>query len=251
MSFYEVQGIVLRRKKINTRDCYLSILTREMGRIEVFAAGANAPKNPLNKGASPFVFANFSISGKGSYRLRHVDMIDGFYYIREDMERFLAASFISRSLFAMLPEGEANRALYELSVNTVAIFHKYRELIPAAIVYFLYGATRAVGIEPVISGCMACGESGYVFDVNEGGLFCEEHSQRGRRLSEDEMALLNKLSTQRLVDFLNERHSGESIESIQQLLGDYWYHHWGLDINALREELNQFRQEENKYDDYT
>ncbi|NLL23209.1 MAG: hypothetical protein GX260_05450, partial [Tissierellia bacterium] len=38
MSFYEVQGIVLRRKKINTRDCYLSILTREMGRIEVFAA---------------------------------------------------------------------------------------------------------------------------------------------------------------------------------------------------------------------
>ncbi len=241
MKFYEVQGMVLRRKKINARDCYLSILTREMGRIEVFAGGANVPRSPLNKGASPFVFGKFSLSGRGNYRLQHVEVIDGFYYLREDMERFLAASLVARSLMAMLPEGEANRPLYELSVNTVAIFHKYPQLIVQATVYFLYGAARATGIEPAGPECMACGQSGYVFDVGEGGFLCEDHAPAGQRLSEEEREIFRQLSTLGLVDFLNEKHAPQPLAHVRALLGEYWHRQWNLDINSIQKELDQFR----------
>ncbi len=244
MKFYEVQGIVLRRKKINTRDCYLSILTREMGRIEVFAGGANAPRSPLNKGASPFVFGTFSLSGRGSFRLQHVEIIDSFYHLREDMQRFLAASLISRALFAMLPEGEANRSLYELSVNTVAIFHKYPKLIPEATLYFLYGAARATGIEPAGPECMACGQNGYVFDVGESGFLCREHAAGGHPLSEEEHRIFQQLSTLKLVDFLNEKHTDEAVRGMRKLLDAYWKAQWDLDVENLQKELDQFLQEE-------
>lgn len=240
MKYLEVQAIVLRRNKFNTQDCYLTLFTRQLGRIEVFAGGANSPKSPLNKGASPFVFGNFSLSGRGKYRLQSVEVIDGFYHLREDMETFLAATLIARSLLAMSAEGEVNISLYELSVNTIAIFHKYPKLIPAATIYFFYRAARALGIEPAPPQCMECRQSGYVFSAEEGGFFCDTHASGGRRFTQDELSLFQELSAKPLVAFLNTSPAEEAVRGVREALEMYWLAQWQLNVKGLQKELSEY-----------
>lgn len=75
----ELSGVVLYSQPVGEYDKRLVVLTRERGKITVFAHGARRPKSPLIAVTNPFVFAVFQVyEGRDAYSLARADAVDFF-----------------------------------------------------------------------------------------------------------------------------------------------------------------------------
>lgn len=122
----DVSGVVLYAQPIGEFDKRLVILTRELGKITVFAHGARRQNSAFLAIANPFVFAAFHIlEGKNSYSLAGADVVEYFtdlsmkqpgvwygfyfmelasYYGREGIESSNMVNLIYLALKAILHE---------------------------------------------------------------------------------------------------------------------------------------------------
>ena len=73
MNDLTVTGIVLKAEPIGEYDRRVVLLTKEKGKISVFARGALRPNNRFVASTNPFVFGNFELyAGPNSYSLSKV-----------------------------------------------------------------------------------------------------------------------------------------------------------------------------------
>lgn len=83
----EVTGIVLRAEPIGEFDKRVVILTKERGKIAVFAKGARRPNSRFMAPTSPFAFATFWLyEGRTSYNMKEVSVANYFESLRQDFE---------------------------------------------------------------------------------------------------------------------------------------------------------------------
>ncbi len=134
-------GVVLLSQQVGDYDRRLVVLTRERGRITVFAHGARRPRSPLIAVTNPFVFANFTLyEGRDAYSLARAEAVEYFselsmkipeawygiyflelasYYGREGLEAESMVNLIYTALRALsrgLMPPELVRRVYELRI---------------------------------------------------------------------------------------------------------------------------------------
>ena len=135
----ELSGVILYAQNIGEYDKRLVILTRERGKITVFAHGVRRPKSRLMAAANPFVFAVFTLyEGRDAYSLQGAEVAEYFtelaskmpgvfygyyfleladYYGREGLEASAEVNLLFVTLRAILKEQMPMplvRAVYEL-----------------------------------------------------------------------------------------------------------------------------------------
>lgn len=89
-------GIVLSTMPIGEYDKRLLLLTREFGKISVFARGARRPNSPLIGAAVLFAFGSFELAeGRTAYSLRSAHITEHFDWVSQDMEALCYGSYFA------------------------------------------------------------------------------------------------------------------------------------------------------------
>ena len=88
-------GVVLSSAPSRDFDKRLSVLTKEQGKITVWASGAKKPGSPLMAATRNFVFGSFSVTkGGAGYNLRSVKVTEYFEEIALDLVNACYGSYL-------------------------------------------------------------------------------------------------------------------------------------------------------------
>lgn len=172
-----VTGMVLGVTPVGESDRRVVILTKERGKIAVFARGARKPNSALVGVTAPFSFGEFNLyEGRTSYTLMSASISSYFSELREDMEgAYYGFYFLD---FANYYAAEANdeTELLKLLYQTLRALVSPR--IPNRLVRCVF-ELKCISINgegPQVFECVRCGdkEQEKHFSVKLGGLICIE-----------------------------------------------------------------------------
>ena len=170
-------GMVLSAMPIGDYDKRLVILTKERGKITVFAKGARKPSSAFLACSQPFSFGEFSLyEGKTSYNLMSVSISNYFENLRNDVEAAYYGVYFCElaDYFAHENEdGTENLKLLYQSLRALSM-----ESIGKNLVRTIYELKIMVihGVAPQVFQCVKCGkeENYHLFNSREGGLICND-----------------------------------------------------------------------------
>ncbi len=172
-----VNGMIIQSTVFREYDLRLVILTRERGKITVFANGAKRPKSPLHSKTSPFSYGIFTlIPGRDSYRMKSAQIKNYFRDIVLDYNRacygFYFLEYADYCTYEGNDESEMLKLLY-ISLNALM-----KESIPARLTRYIFELRQSVvnGEYPDVYKCASCGKDirdGY-FSVKDNSMFCTE-----------------------------------------------------------------------------
>lgn len=116
----EVTGIVLKSVPIGEYDRRVEILTRERGRISLFATGARRPGSPLMAAAQPFVTGRFRIyEGRSASRMVEASVDNYFEKLRTDLSAACYGNYFMELLSFVTRENNDESALFVLAYQSL------------------------------------------------------------------------------------------------------------------------------------
>ena len=169
-------GIVLRTIPFGEADLIVTYLTLDFGLMKAFAKSPRKVKSRFGSSLEPLTCSKISFWGKEDAslpRLTQSDIINPFQSLRERLECFLRVSEIAELTANFLPEGEANKKIYTLLLNTLKTMEKDCGADLNVILYKIRFLDLA-GFSPRLNGCARCGKSGFIFYISHGSIICAD-----------------------------------------------------------------------------
>ena len=193
-----LHGIVLSSSLQSEYDRRMVVLTKERGRITVFATGVRRGTNPLQSKTQMFVMGSFTlIPARDSYRLVNIDVDEYFHQLTMDIDAYCYASYVSlKALEKGQMPAKLIRCVYEIKLMDV------------------FGQ----GIQSF--HCPVCGkaEVSNVFDAASGGLLCDGCKGRAKHplhLSDDAVYTIQYINGAPLGKMYNFNVSDPVLAEIQ------------------------------------
>lgn len=194
-----VKGIVLHYTDYRDNDRMLSLLTKEKGRIDAKARNCRKATSPLLSCTQPFILGAFQLfANKGKYTVDSAEVLESFYPLREDVERYAAASLCTGLSRCAVQEEEPNEALFSLLYTSLS-FLAYGDNTPKdALICFLIRFLSVAGYCPAITRCAVCGRDirsdGFIrFDAEKGGAVCAACSAFGAKVSPTALEAMRRM----------------------------------------------------------
>ena len=129
MSSYKADALVIRSREYNEADRLVTLYTREKGKVSAVAKGVRKPKSKQRGGTQLFMYADFLLyAGRTLDTIRQAQPRETFLYLWDDYERTITASAMMELLDAATVQGEADEAVFFLSLKFLFLL---RELNPA------------------------------------------------------------------------------------------------------------------------
>lgn len=175
-----MQGMILRSMPQGDYDKRLVILTKEKGKITVFARGARRSNHVLSGKTNSFSFGIFTIgNGSSAYYLKQADISNYFMEMGQDYERNCYGCYLLE--FADYYTHECSDELPMLKLLYQSMRALLKDSIPNALVRTIFELKTLVinGEYPEVFRCMKCHKeltSGW-FSVEKSGMFCKECHQ--------------------------------------------------------------------------
>ena len=175
---YTVDGLVIREVNVGENDKMLTILTPDRGRIGVMAKGSRSLKSQVLSTAQLYTYGNYEIYEKNDYKwLRSGSVIEGFFGLRNDIERISLAAYLSDIAWELSGEDVPSVEMLRMTLN--AFYAISNSLKPNEIVKGVYELRSAgfSGFMPDLSRCRYCkGDSSerFYLDVMNGALVCSD-----------------------------------------------------------------------------
>lgn len=240
MAFEKLNGIVLRYVDYKENDRILSVFTKERGLVSVTARGVRSNKAQSASAVKDvFCCGEFVIYERnGIEYVSSSSMIEAFYPIREDYDKFTAAAQIA-GIIQRTADKNKNDELYMLAYYTFSFLAygsaDHRDLLIGFAAKFI----AAEGYEPIITQCANCGKSvlsykSIHFSNRLGGSLCDDCASNEASYSVETMEALRRIILLENKELdrirLTEKMRGELLS----LLSGHMEHSLGLRLNQAK-----------------
>ncbi len=234
-----VTGMVLQAGPVGEYDRRLVILTKERGKISVFAKGARRPNSPLMGVSSPFSFGTFALyEGRTSYSLMSASISNYFAGLRTDVEGAYYGFYFMDLAGYYAREACDESQMLKLLYQTLRALEN--EHIPNRLVRRIYELRTITvnGEGPQVFECVACGakEEGMVFSVKRGGLLCkkcQEALKEGRKLLPSTTYTLQYVISSPIEKLYNFIVKDEVLEEFEDLMDGYLHAYVNKSFKSL------------------
>lgn len=228
-------GIVLGGVSFGENDKILKVFTLEKGVISAKIKGVKKAGAKLKFASEPFCFAEFVFSVKGDMRtVIGASLFDGFYPIREDINKYFAGCAILEFVKRFYRENILSTNGFMDTINTLKELAYGEADVKTVVIKYLVNALREIGYALNISLECSCGReiSGRTFfDYRTGSFSCENCCDGAKReinfqtlqtlfsvLQNKSASEENKTKVLRLLDYYIENRAEEKINSLKELI---------------------------------
>ena len=153
------EGIVLRQRKIANNRRMIVLFTRQYGKL---SAGTSINERSRSKSAlalRPFTHAEYDLfKGRESYSINSAGVLDSYYSIGEDINRYMTAAAFLEYLEKVLDEGAAMPGLFKLSLDFLGSVSVVKSNADTLLYAFIVKALRMLGVMPEMGCCVNCGK---------------------------------------------------------------------------------------------
>ena len=189
MSLKQSEAIVLRTYPLREADLLVTLFTRAEGKIKGVARAAKKSRRRFGGALEPVTLVRLHYDDREGKELARLDSCDILWSPMSDeldYPRIVALEHVAELLDELLPDREANDAIFRLAVSVLHELRSGEIWIP--LTYFQLWLVRLVGFLPELSACIACGRTlnsdrAYYHALAD-GLMCEQH----KRLASSQLA---------------------------------------------------------------
>jgi DNA repair protein RecO (recombination protein O) len=200
MPLKESEAIVLRTYPLRESDLLVTLFTRLEGKVRGVARAAKKSRQRFGGALEPLTYIKVAYEDRERQELTRLDsceVLESPLASEVSYPRAVALGHVAELLDELLPDREANDAVFRLALSVLAQLRGHEFWLP--ITYFDLWIARLMGYLPELSECLACGRSlngsRAYFHVLADGLMCPEH----KRLASSEIsAESRKLAAQML-----------------------------------------------------
>jgi DNA repair protein RecO (recombination protein O) len=189
MPLKESEAIILRTYPLREADLLVTFFTRLEGKVRGVARSAKRSKRRFGGALEPLTYVRAYYAdreGQELTRLDSCDVIESPLANEVSYPRAVALGHVAELLDELLPDREANDAVFRLTLSVLASLSVANVWMP--VTYFELWLTRLMGFLPELSECIVCGQvlngSRAFFHRLADGLMCQED----KRLASSEMS---------------------------------------------------------------
>ena len=171
-------ALVIREADYGENDKLLTLLTAERGRLTVCVKGGKSLKNKNLASSQLLCYSEFTVKErKGFYTLSEAALIEQFFGLRGDLDRFAAAQYIADVAGEVCVENNDEGEMLRLTLNTLYMLSETDRDVDFVKAVFELRTAALSGFCPDLTACGLCegteGEPMYL-DVMNGSLRCGE-----------------------------------------------------------------------------
>ena len=190
MVLKESEAIVLRTYPMREADLLVTLFTRVEGKVRGVARSAKRSRKRFGGALEPLTLVRAVYEDRERQELTRLDsceVIASPLTNEVGYPRLLALGHVAELLDELLPDREANDALFRLTISVLEVMRGSEIWLP--LTYFELWLTRLTGFLPELSACGECGldlegERAFYHALAD-GLMCAEH----KRLASSELSL--------------------------------------------------------------
>ena len=154
----DTEAIVLRQTRTLGGRRMILLFSRKFGKISV---GTNLNEGGKYKSAlavRPFTNGRYELfKGRDSYNLNNAQVLRSFYKIGEDLDKYMAASYVLELTEKILPEEMAQPRLYNLLLDFMEELELRAQKHETLVMAYIIKALDFLGSMPQMKMCVCCG----------------------------------------------------------------------------------------------
>jgi DNA repair protein RecO (recombination protein O) len=160
MALRESEAIILRTYPMREADLLVTLFTRAEGKVRGVARSAKKSKRRFGGALEPltYVRAFYDVKeGQDLARLDACEVLESPMASHVSYARAVALGHIAELLDELLPDREANDAIFRLTLSVMHVLTGPEIWMP--VTYFELWMTRLVGFLPELTECTVCGRA--------------------------------------------------------------------------------------------
>jgi DNA repair protein RecO (recombination protein O) len=199
MPLKESEAIILRTYPLREADLLVTLFTRLEGKVRGVARSAKKSKRRFGGALEPLTYVRVYYSDKERQELASLDSCDVLespLATEVGYPRAVALGHVAELLDELLPDREANDAVFRLALSVIAGLRGPEIWMP--VTYFQLWMTRLMGYLPDFSECVVCGRElngtrAYFHALADGLMCADDKRLASSELTPESRALAAKI----------------------------------------------------------